>query len=125
MKMIQDLRNIMRRCKKMFTEELKNRPTELNNTVERINRRITEAEEQINDLEDRMVEITSAEQNIGGEGKGMKKKKKSLRDLWENIKYINICMIGDPRKEREKEPEKIFEEIIAENFPNMGKDIVN
>ena len=26
---------------------------------------------------------------------------------------------------REKGPEKIFEEIIAENFPNMGKEIVN
>ena len=29
------------------------------------------------------------------------------------------------RKEREKGPEKIFEEIIAEKFPNMGKEIVN
>ena len=29
------------------------------------------------------------------------------------------------RRRREKGPEKIFEEIIAENFPNMGKEIVN
>ena len=29
------------------------------------------------------------------------------------------------RREREKGPEKIFEEIIAENIPNMGKEIVN
>ena len=78
MKVIQDLRNIMRRCKKMFTEELKNKPTELNNTVERINRRITEAEERINDLEDRMVEITSAEQNMGGERNEKKKPKRPL-----------------------------------------------
>ena len=27
-----------------------------------------------------------------------------------------------PRKRREKGPEKIFEEIVAENFPNMGKE---
>lgn len=47
----------------------------MNNTVERINSRITEAEEWINDLEDRMVEITSAEQNIGGKGIEKKKKK--------------------------------------------------
>lgn len=47
----------------------------MNNTVERINSRITEAEERINDLEDRMVEITSAEQNIGGKGIEKKKKK--------------------------------------------------
>ena len=29
------------------------------------------------------------------------------------------------RRKREKGPEKIFEEIIVENFPNMGKEIVN
>ena len=29
------------------------------------------------------------------------------------------------RREREKGPEKIFEDIIAENFPNMGKEIIN
>ena len=37
----------------------------MNNTLEGINSRITEAEEQINDQEDRMVEITATEQNIG------------------------------------------------------------
>ena len=36
----------------------------MNNTLEGINSRLTEAEEQINDLEDRMVEIITREQNI-------------------------------------------------------------
>ena len=36
----------------------------MNNTLEGIHSRITEAEEQINDLEDRMVEITAAEQKV-------------------------------------------------------------
>ena len=37
-----------------------------------------------------------------------------------------IHIIGVPEgEEREKVPEKIFEEIIAENFPNMGKEIIN
>ena len=31
----------------------------------------------------------------------------------------------DPRGRRKKDTEKIFEEIIVENFPNMGKEIVN
>ena len=49
----------------------------------------------------------------------------SLRDLWDNIKCINICIIGVPEgEEREKGLEKIFEEILVENFPNMGKEIV-
>ena len=35
----------------------------MKNTLEGINSRITEAEERINDLEDRMVEFTAMEQN--------------------------------------------------------------
>ena len=44
-------------------EELKNKQTEMNNTLERIHKKITEEETQINDQEDRMVEITATEQN--------------------------------------------------------------
>ena len=55
--------------------------------------------------------------------KRMKRNEDSLRDLWDNIKRTNICIIGVP--EEEKGPEKIFEEIIGENFPNMGKEVVN
>ena len=51
-----------------------------------------------------------------------KKNEDSLRDLWDNIKCTNILIIEVPEGEkREKRPKKIFEEIIAENFPNMGK----
>ena len=53
--------------------------TEINNILEGINSRITEAEGQINDLEDRMVEITAAEQNI--EKRMKKKNEDSLKDL--------------------------------------------
>ena len=52
---------------KVFTkdlEELKNKQIEMNNTLERIHSRITEAEEQINVLEDRKLKITTVEQNI-------------------------------------------------------------
>ena len=41
----------------------------MTNTLEKISSRITEAEEQINNLEDRMVEITATEQNIKNEKK--------------------------------------------------------
>ena len=76
----------------------------------------------INDLDDRIVEITATQQNIE---KRMKWNEASLRDLWDNIKCTNNHIIGAPEEEREKGPEKIFEEIIAENFPNMEKEIVN
>ena len=56
----------------------------------------------------------------------MKRNVDSLRYLWNNIKCTNICSIGVPEGgQREKGPEKIFEEIIAEKFLNMGKEIAN
>ena len=70
-----------------------------------------------------MVEITSEEQN---KVKRMQRTEDSLRDLWDNIKNTNIRIIGVPEEEEKKKGyEKIFEEIIVENFPNMGKEIVN
>ena len=100
---------------------MNNTITEIKNTLEGINSRITEAEEQISDLEDKMVEFTAAEEN---KEKRMKRNEDSLRDLWDNIKHNNIRIIGVPEgEEREKGPEKILEEIIVENFPNMGKEI--
>ena len=69
-----------------------------------------------------MVEITAEEKN---KRKGMKKIEESLRDLWDNIKHTNIRVIGVPEEEDQKKGTKnIFEEIIVENFPNMGKEIV-
>ena len=67
------------------------------------------------------MEITTAEQN---KEKRMKRIEDSLRDLWDNINHTNIRIIGVPEEEKKKGTEKIFEEIIVENFPNMGKEIV-
>ena len=54
----------------------------------------------------------------------MKRNEDSLRDLWDNSKHNNIHIIGVPEGEdKEKGPEKISEEIIVKNFPNMGKEI--
>ena len=73
--------------------------------------------------EDKMVEITSEEQN---KVKRRKRTEDSLRDLWDNIKHTNMWIIGVPEEEEKKKwYEKIFDEIMVENFPNMEKEIVN
>ena len=69
-----------------------------------------------------MVEITSEDQN---KVKRMRRTEDSLRDLRDNIKCTNIQIIGVPEEEKKKGYEKIFKEIIVENFPNVEKEIVN
>ena len=102
---------------------MNNTITEIKNTLEGINSRITEIEERISELEDKMVEITAMGQN---KEKRMKRIEESLRDLWDNIKCTNIRSIGvQEEEEKKKGSEKIFEEIIVEDFPNMGKERVN
>ena len=69
-----------------------------------------------------MVEITSEEQN---KVKSRKRTEDSLRDLWDNIRCTNTQIIGVPEEEEKKKVyEKIFKEIIVENFSNMEKEIV-
>jgi len=56
----------------------------------------------------------------------MKRTKDSLRDLWDSIKRMTIQIIGVPEEEeKNKGYEKIFEEIIVVNLPNMEKETVN
>ena len=74
-------------------------------TLEGITSRITEVEEQISELEDRMVEITATEQN---KEKGTKRSEDSLRELWDNIKRPNIQIIGLPEEEEEKKGQRKY-----------------
>ena len=56
----------------------------------------------------------------------MKTSEDNLRDLWNNIKHMNIRIIWvSEGEERKKGHEELFEEVIAENFLNMGKEVVN
>ena len=68
-----------------------------------------------------MAEITSEGQN---QVKRMERTENILWDLWDNNKHTNIRIIGVPEEEEKKKGyEKIFEEIIVENLPNVEKEI--
>ena len=131
-KMIKNLENKMEKMQESINkdiEELKNRHAETNNTIteiknilEGINIRMSETEEWISELEDKKVDVTSEEWN---KAKRMKRTENSLRDLrpYQMHQHSNHRC---PRKEEKKKVhEKIFEEIIVENFSNMEKEIVN
>jgi len=142
-KMIQNLENKMElqinrletrieKMQEMFHKDLEkikksqsiinNAIPEMKSTLEGSNSRITEAEDMISEVEDRMVEINEAETK---KEKRNKRNKDNHRDLWDNVKHPNIQIIGVPEEDKKKGHEKILQEIIVENFPKMGKEIVS
>ena len=68
-----------------------------------------------------MVEINESERK---KEKLIKRIEDNFRDLQDNIKHSNIQIIGVPEEDKKKDHEKILEEIIVENFPKMGKEII-
>ena len=87
--------------------------------IECINSRWEEAEEQIDDLEDRVMESNQAEQK---KEKGIMQNENQLRELSDSIKYNNVYILGVSEGEERKGDKNLFVEIIAEYFPNLGEE---
>ena len=101
---------------------MNNAINEIKNTLEATNSRIIEAEDRISEVEDRMVDINKSERK---KEKLIKRNEDNLRDLQDNIKHHSIRIIGVLEEEdKNKDHEKILEQIIVENFPKMGKEII-
>ena len=101
---------------------MNNAINDIRNTLEGTNSRIMEVKDRISEIEDKMVEINESERK---KEKRIKRNEDNLRDLWDNVKCPNIRIIGVPEEENQKKDhEKMLEEIIVENFPKMGKEII-
>lgn len=91
----------------------------MKNSLERFNSIFELVKENINKLENRSIEINQSEEQQ--EKRNEEKHKQSLRQQWNTIKSINICIRGVPGgEEREIKGEKIFENIMSK-FPNLMK----
>ena len=63
-----------------------------------LNSQVNDAEERISDLEDRII-VTTKKKSKKKKKRKKKKKGRNIRDLWDNIKCGNLCIIGTPEKE--------------------------
>ena len=56
--------------------------------------------------------------------RGSKKNEEGLREMQDNMKHNNICIIGAPEGEEEQGIQNLFEKVMMENFPNLMREKV-
>ena len=100
--------------------EIKNSMSQMRSKLEALTARVNEAEERISKLEDGMVEEKAKTES------GLKKihaQECRLREITDSMKWSNVRIIGIPEGvEKNRGLEEIFEQIVAENFPNLARE---
>ena len=74
-------------------EKLDSSFAEMQTELKALKSRMNNAEEGISDLEHRIMEITQSRHQTENQ---MKKHKSNIRDLWDAIRWANLCIIGIP-----------------------------
>ena len=74
----------------------------------------------MSDIEDKLMAKRETEEK---REKQLKDHEDRLREISDSLRKKNLCLIGVPGgAERDRGPEYVFEQIIAENFPNLGRE---
>ena len=82
--------------------------------------RVNEVEERMSDIEDKLMVKKEAEEK---REKHLKDHEERLREINDSLRRKNLRLIGVPEgAKRDRGPESIFEQIIAENFPNLRRE---
>lgn len=83
---------------------------------------VASAEETISKLWDMLFESISHSGMQKKKKNWLKKMKKSLQDLWDTVTKTIMGIMGIT-EEKKKETENLFKTIMAENIPNLGRDM--
>ena len=82
--------------------------------------RVNEVEEWVSDIEDKLMARKEAEEK---REKQLKDHEERLREINDSLRRKNLHLAGVPEDtEKDRGPESVFEQIIAENFPNLGRE---
>ena len=98
----------------MSKEKLENSFAEMQTELKVIKTRMNNAEEWISDVKDKIMEITQSGQQTESK---MKKNESNIRDLWDNIKCANLCIIGTAEGEEKKRGLKIYLKKLCGKLP--------
>ena len=68
-------------------------------------------------------QVDGKEGNSAKRDRQLKDQEDRLREINDSLRKKNLCVIGDPEgAERDRGPEYVFEQILAENIPNLGRE---
>ena len=120
-KSIKDSRDFMTAEFRSNQAEIKNQLNEMQSKLEILMTSINEVEERVSNIEDKLMARKEAEEK---RGKQLKDHEERLREINDSLRRKNLHIIGVPEStaERDRGPESISEQIIPENFPNLGRE---
>ena len=82
--------------------------------------RVNEVEERVSDIDDKLMAQREPEEK---RDKQLKDHEDRLMEISDSLRKKNLRLIGVPGgTEMDRGPEYVFEQIIAENFPNLGME---
>ena len=100
--------------------EIKNQLNEMQSKLEVLTTRVKEVEERVSDIEDKLMAKRETEEK---RYRQLRDQEDRLREINDTLRKKNLCVIGVPEGAKmDREPEYVFEQIIAENFPNLGRE---
>ena len=100
--------------------EIKNQLNEMQSKLEVLTTRVNEVEERVSDIEDKLTAKRETEEK---RDRQLKDHEDRLREINDSLRKKNLRVIGVPEgAERDRGPEYVFEQILSENFPNLGRE---
>ena len=117
---IKDSRDFMTSEFRSNQAKIKNQLKEVQSKLEVLMTRVNEVEERVSNTEDKLMARKEAEEK---REKQLKDHEERLREINDSLRRKSLHIIGVPESaERARGPESIFEQILAENFPNLGRE---
>ena len=93
---------------------------EMQSKLEVLMMRVNEVEERVSDIEDKLMAKRETEEK---RDRQLKDHEDRLREINVSLRKKSLRLIGVPEgAERARGLEYVFEQIIAENFPNLGRE---
>uniref|UniRef100_A0A8I3PBI3 L1 transposable element RRM domain-containing protein n=1 Tax=Canis lupus familiaris TaxID=9615 RepID=A0A8I3PBI3_CANLF len=119
-KSIKDSRDFMTAEFRSNQAEIKNQLNDMQSKLEVLTTRVNEMEERVSDIEDKLMAKRETEEK---RDKQLKDHEERLREINDSLRKKNLHLIGVTKgAERARGPEYVFEQIRAENFPNLERE---